>query len=92
MSFQTLGLHDALLKAVAESGYETATEVQAQAIPAGLAGSRPDGLGQHGQWQNRLLSSCPRCKGILAARGDNNTRREKGKVAWSPRVGAVPHP
>ena len=33
MSFEALGLHEALLKAVASSGYETATEVQLQAIP-----------------------------------------------------------
>ena len=32
MSFINLGLHEALLKAVADSGYDTATEVQLQAI------------------------------------------------------------
>jgi superfamily II DNA/RNA helicase len=38
MSFASLGLNEAILKAVADSGYDTATEVQAQAIPAGIAG------------------------------------------------------
>ena len=38
MSFTTLGLHDALLKAVTDSGYDTATEVQTQAIPSAIAG------------------------------------------------------
>jgi superfamily II DNA/RNA helicase len=33
MSFENLGLHEALLRAVKDSGYETATEVQSQAIP-----------------------------------------------------------
>ena len=38
MSFENLGLHEALLAAVKKSGYETATEVQVQAIPEGLNG------------------------------------------------------
>ena len=38
MSFDTLGLHEALTKAVADSGYDTATEVQTQAIPPALEG------------------------------------------------------
>ena len=38
MSFNDLGLQEALTKAVTESGYDTATEVQALAIPAALAG------------------------------------------------------
>ncbi len=36
--FSALGLHDALLRAVKDSGYENATEVQAQAIPPALTG------------------------------------------------------
>jgi superfamily II DNA/RNA helicase len=39
MSFDTLGLPEILLAAVREAGYETATQVQAQAIPQGLAGA-----------------------------------------------------
>jgi ATP-dependent RNA helicase RhlE len=39
MSFSTLGLTDALLRAVADQGYSTPTPIQAQAIPAVLAGS-----------------------------------------------------
>ncbi|MFA7268406.1 MAG: DEAD/DEAH box helicase [Sterolibacterium sp.] len=38
MTFETLGLHPAILKALADSGYTDATPVQAQAIPAALAG------------------------------------------------------
>lgn len=36
--FSALGLHDALLRAVKDSGYENTTEVQAQAIPPALEG------------------------------------------------------
>ncbi|MFM7426096.1 MAG: DEAD/DEAH box helicase [Elainella sp.] len=38
MSFSTLGLSDALLRAVQERGYTTPTPIQTQAIPAVLAG------------------------------------------------------
>ncbi|MCS0608929.1 DEAD/DEAH box helicase [Massilia solisilvae] len=38
MSFSTLGLSDAILRAVAEQGYTTPTPIQAQAIPAVLNG------------------------------------------------------
>ena len=38
MSFSTLGLSEALLRAVAEQGYTVPTPIQAQAIPAVLAG------------------------------------------------------
>jgi len=39
MSFSTLGLADALLRAVADQGYSIPTPIQASAIPAVLAGS-----------------------------------------------------
>jgi ATP-dependent RNA helicase RhlE len=38
MSFNTLGLSDAIVRAVAEAGYTTPTPIQAQAIPAVLGG------------------------------------------------------
>src|SRR2546423_12833766 len=38
MSFDTLGLSAPLLRAVADQGYTTPTPIQAQAIPAVLAG------------------------------------------------------
>ncbi len=84
MSFLNLGLHDALLKAVAESGYETATEVQAQAIPSGLEGADLMVSASTGSGKTAAFI-LPALQGILAARGDNNTRREKGKV-YGPRV------
>ena len=39
MSFDSLGLHEALARSVADAGYTSATEVQAKAIPPALAGS-----------------------------------------------------
>ena len=38
MSFSTLGLSDALLRAVADQGYASPTPIQRQAIPAVLTG------------------------------------------------------
>src|SRR5688572_15950108 len=38
MSFETLGLSPALLRAISESGYTTPTAIQLQAIPVALAG------------------------------------------------------
>ena len=38
MTFESLGLHPAVLKALADAGYHTPTPVQAQTIPAALDG------------------------------------------------------
>ena len=38
MTFAEIGLHEALLKALTDSGYTEPTAVQAQAIPAALEG------------------------------------------------------
>ena len=38
MTFEELGLHASVLKALTESGYTKPTSVQEQAIPAALAG------------------------------------------------------
>ena len=38
MTFAEIGLHEILLKALADSGYTEPTPVQAQAIPAALEG------------------------------------------------------
>ena len=37
MSFDTLGLHAPLTRAVADAGYDSATDVQARAIPPALS-------------------------------------------------------
>jgi superfamily II DNA/RNA helicase len=84
MSFDTLGLHEALTKAAADSGYDTATEVQQQAIPAALQGrdlmvSASTGSGKTASF---ILPALQR---ILAARADTTQKRERGTV-YGPRV------
>ncbi|WP_418316476.1 DEAD/DEAH box helicase [Piscinibacter sakaiensis] len=84
MSFSNIGLHEALLRSVVDSGYTTATEVQQQAIPPALAGkdlmvSASTGSGKTASF---ILPALER---VLAARGDNTKRREKG-VVYGPRV------
>ena len=84
MSFEALGLNEALTKAVAASGYESATEVQTQAIPPAIAGadlmvSASTGSGKTASF---ILPALQR---VLAARGDNTKRREKG-IIYGPRV------
>jgi superfamily II DNA/RNA helicase len=84
MSFESLGLHEALTRSVADSGYDTATEVQTQAIPPAIAGhdlmvSASTGSGKTASF---ILPALQR---ILAARGDNTKRREKG-VVYGPRI------
>jgi superfamily II DNA/RNA helicase len=48
MSFADLGLSDALLRAIADSGYDTPTPIQAQAIPSVLMGKDIIGIAQTG--------------------------------------------
>jgi superfamily II DNA/RNA helicase len=84
MSFEPLGLHEALSRAVADAGYTEATEVQAKAIPPALAGqdlmvSSSTGSGKTASF---ILPALQR---VLAARGDNTKRREKG-VTYGPRI------
>ena len=84
MSFESLGLQASLLQAVADSGYETATEVQTRAIPPALRGqdlmvSAATGSGKTASFV------LPALQGILEARLDATKRREKGTV-YGPRV------
>src|SRR5262245_43390037 len=84
MSFDSLGLSPAILQAVTDAGYTEPTPVQAQAIPAALAGrdlmvSSSTGSG------TTAAFVLPALERILASRGDNTQRREKGKV-YGPRM------
>jgi len=91
MSFENLGLHESLLRAVKDSGYETATEVQALAIPAGLKGvdlmvSSRTGSGKTASFTLPALQKVIEARAAAAAAaGGENTRREKGRVQ-GPRV------
>ncbi len=84
MSFETLGLSPAVLQAVKDSGYENATDVQAQAIPAAIANKDLMVSSRTGSGKTAAFI-LPALEKILAARGDNTKRREKGKI-YGPRV------
>src|SRR5882672_12028957 len=84
MNLKSLNLHEALLAAVRDAGYTEATEVQQRAIPPALEGrdlmvSSSTGSGKTASF---VLPALTR---VLAARGDNTKRREKG-VVYGPRV------
>jgi superfamily II DNA/RNA helicase len=84
MSFESLGLQEALTKAVAGAGYEVATEVQSKAIPPALAGA--DLMVSSSTGSGKTASFIlPALQRVLIARGDNTKRREKG-VVYGPRI------
>ena len=84
MSFNDLGLQEALTKAVTESGYDTATEVQALAIPAALAGHDMMVSARTGSGKTASFI-LPALQRVLIARADNTKKREKG-VIYGPRI------
>jgi superfamily II DNA/RNA helicase len=83
MTFETLGLHEALLRAVKDSGYETATEIQAQAIPAALKGSDLMGSSRTGSGKTASFI-LPALQKILEHRAED-AARPRGKN-YGPRV------
>ncbi|MEY2729211.1 MAG: ATP-dependent helicase RhlE [Pseudomonadota bacterium] len=84
MSFENLGLAPALSRALADAGYEQATEVQQQAIPMGLSRLDLKVSSQTGSGKTAAFA-LPALQRILDARGDSSKRREKG-VVHGPRV------
>jgi len=83
MSFESLGLHEALTRAVADAGYTQATEVQARAIPPALQGrdlmvSSSTGSGKTASFVLPALTK------VLAARAAG-PRRDRG-VVYGPRI------
>ncbi|NKI92973.1 DEAD/DEAH box helicase [Rhizobacter sp. SG703] len=83
-NFEALGLHAALLQAVKDSGYDTPTDVQARAIPPAIEGKDLMVASSTGSGKTASFV-LPGLQRILAARGDNNKRREKGMV-YGPRI------
>jgi superfamily II DNA/RNA helicase len=84
MTFESLGLPEALIRAVTDSGYTTPTEVQMQAIPPALEGkdlmvSASTGSGKTASFV------LPGLQRILLARADTTKKREKGMV-YGPRI------
>ena len=84
MSFENLGLNEVLLRAVKDSGYENATEVQTLAIPPAIEGADLMVSSRTGSGKTASFI-LPALEKILAARGDNTKRREKGKI-YGPKV------
>ncbi len=82
--FSSLGLHDAVSRALADAGYTDATEVQARAVPPALAGR--DVMVSSSTGSGKTASFViPALERVLAARADATQRREKGKV-YGPRI------
>src|SRR6218665_2017601 len=83
MSFENLGLNEALQRAVKDAGYENATEIQAQAIPAALAGSDLMGSSRTGSGKTASFI-LPALHKILEHRAAD-AARPRGKN-YGPRV------
>ncbi|MFZ2297478.1 MAG: DEAD/DEAH box helicase, partial [Aquabacterium sp.] len=82
--FDDLGLSPELCRALADSGYTQPTTVQIQAIPAAMQGADLRVASSTGSGKTAAFM-LPSLERIIAARGDNTKRREKGKV-HGPRV------
>ena len=84
VSFESLNLNERLTRALADAGYETATTVQAQAIPPALAGrdlmvSSSTGSGKTASFV------LPALERVLAARADETQKRDRF-TTYGPRV------
>ncbi len=82
--FTDLALPEVLCRALTDSGYTHPTTVQSLAIPAAMNGADLKVASQTGSGKTAAFM-LPALARILAARGDNNKRREKG-VVQGPRV------
>ena len=56
-SFAAFGLHESLIRAITEMGYETPTPIQVQAIPLVLAGNDVMGAAQTGTGKTALVGA-----------------------------------
>src|SRR4030095_1784302 len=81
--FDSLGLHEALTRAVRDAGYENATEVQARAIPPALEGADLRVCSSTGSGKTASFV-LPALQRVLQARADKTQRRDKG-VVYGPR-------
>jgi ATP-dependent RNA helicase RhlE len=89
MSFQSLGLSDALVRAVAEHGYTTPTPIQAQAIPAVLAGGdllagAQTGTGKTAGFVLPMLQRLSTESSPHAAKGQRGARRPVRVLVVTP--------
>ena len=84
MTFESLGLPEPLLRAVADAGYDAPTDVQTAAIPPALAGTDLMVAAATGSGKTASFI-LPALNRVLAARADTTKRRDKGTV-YGPRV------
>jgi superfamily II DNA/RNA helicase len=84
MSFESLNLNASLLSALRDIGYSDATEVQKRAIPPALEGRDLMVASSTGSGKTASFV-LPALTRVLAARGDDPKRREKG-IVHGPRV------
>ncbi len=82
--FEDLGLNPMLCRSLADSGYTQPTSVQIEAIPAAMKGADLRVASSTGSGKTAAFM-LPSLERIIAARGDNTKRREKGKT-YGPRV------
>jgi superfamily II DNA/RNA helicase len=84
MSFDTLGLDPVITRALTDAGYTEPTDVQSSAIPPAMEGRDLMVASSTGSGKTASFI-LPALQRILAARGDNTKRREKG-VVYGPRI------
>jgi superfamily II DNA/RNA helicase len=95
MSFETLGLHPSILKALTDAGYTAPTPVQEQAVPAAIQGkdllvSSQTGSGKTAAF---MLPSLHRLFGFEPARKAHVRRTRNARLrkrAASVHVSALP--
>src|SRR5436190_23301843 len=83
-TFESLGLPEQLLRAVADAGYAAPTDVQAAAIPPALAGTDLMVAAATGSGKTASFI-IPALQRVLASRADTTQRRDKGTV-YGPRI------
>jgi len=84
MTFESLGLPEPLIRALADAGYDAPTTVQTAAIPPAIAGADLMVAAATGSGKTASFM-LPALQRVLAARADTTKRREKGTV-YGPRV------
>ena len=83
-TFDSLGLPEPLLRAVADAGYAAPTDVQSAAIPPAMAGIDLMVAAATGSGKTASFI-IPALQRVLAARADTSNRRDRGTV-YGPRI------
>ena len=84
MTFESLGLPEALTRALKDAGYDAPTTVQSAAIPPALAGTDLMVAAATGSGKTASFI-LPALQRVLLARADASKRRDKGSV-YGPRI------